>query len=112
MKPYDVAKEMALNNDCPFHLAALLWRRGKLIRIGINSRKKSPSFSRYYADGDHANEAHAEMDALLVAKPGDYLEVMRWRKDGVLALAKPCKYCMLRIRRLEINARYTDSNGI
>lgn len=112
MKPYDVAQEMAMNNQCSFHLAALLWRRGKLIRIGINSRKKNPSFSRYYPDGDHALEAHAEMDALLVARPGDYLEVMRWRKDGVLALAKPCKHCMLRIRRLEINVRYTDSNGI
>jgi hypothetical protein len=110
-KAYAVAKEMALNNGQEYHLAALLWRRGKLLRIGINSNRADPSHTRYFEDGDSACCTHAEMDALCVARPGDYLEVMRWKPNGKLAMAKPCEYCQLRIRRLDINVRYTDENG-
>lgn len=109
-KVYEVAKEMALNNGHQFHLAALLWRRGKLIRIGINSDRSNPSFTRFYEDGT-SSCTHAEMDALEVARPGDYLEVIRWKKNGKIAMAKPCEYCQLRIRRLDINVRYTDEHG-
>lgn len=110
-KAYGVAKEMALNNGQQYHLAALLWRRGKLLRIGINSDKTDPSFTRYFTDGEAACCTHAEMDALTVARPGDYLEVMRWKTNGKLAMACPCEYCQIRIRRLDINVRYTDEQG-
>lgn len=110
-KAYTVAKEMALNNGHDFHLAALLWRRGKLIRIGINSDRIDPANIRYFEDGDNACCTHAEMDALSVARPGDYLEVMRWKANGKKAMAKPCDYCQMRIRRLDINVRYTDEQG-
>lgn len=105
---------MALNNDDPFHLAALLWRRGKLIRIGINGRE-GKVFQRFYSkgtDGQRAYCAHAEMDALLHAKPGDRLEVIRWLKDGTVANAKPCRFCMSWIRRSQISSvRYTNYLG-
>ena len=102
---------MALANGQDFHLAALLWRDNKLIRIGINGIRSSSSFRRFYSDGDMADCSHAEMDALQFYKPGDRLEVFRWTKNGKLALAKPCKYCMKRIKRLKVKVRYTNSKG-
>lgn len=102
---------MALSNGQDFHLAALLWRDNKLIRIGINGIRSSPSFRRYYSDGDIAECSHAEMDALQFYKYGDRLEVLRWTKNGNLAMAKPCRYCMKRIKHLDVKVRYTNSKG-
>lgn len=107
---YAIAKEMAMNNGQEFHLAAILWRKGKLIRIGINSTKTDPSFQRYYSNG-HSTCAHAEMDALQVAKSGDYLEVMRWNPYGEVMNAKPCGFCQLRIKRFGVNTRFTNKEG-
>lgn len=110
---YDAAREMALNNGEDFHLAALLWRRGKLIRIGINGRE-SKLFQRYYSKDNnhqHAFCAHAEMDALTMAQPGDYLEVLRWTKDGNLANSHPCRFCRKWIRRTRVQVRFINQLG-
>lgn len=103
---------MAMANNGSFHIAALLYRRNKLIRIGINGSKESPEFLRYFSDGTKVYCAHAEMEALQVAKPGDKLIVMRWRKDGTIAIAKPCKYCQQHIKRKKISTvKYTNRQG-
>lgn len=110
MRIIKVAKEMAMNNGHIFHLAALLWRRGKLIRIGVNSSRSHSSQLRHY-DSHSDNSRHAENDALAYAKPGDYLEVIRWRADGSIACAKPCRHCEIRIKRLGVRVRYTNYLG-
>ena len=102
---------MALANGQSFHLAALLWRRGKLVRIGINGRVNR-SFKRYYGSGSTCSESHAEMDALLYAEPGDYLEVIRWSAKGERTMAKPCRFCQAWIKRIPLSrVRYTNAKG-
>lgn len=55
---------------------------------------------------------HAEMIALDEAQPGDTILVQRWRADGSLAMAKPCRYCQVRLRRAGVRVKYSDENGI
>ena len=106
---------MALANGEDFHLAALLWRRGRLVRIGINGRE-SKLFQRFYSGKSQELQqraycAHAEMQALLVAQEGDYLEVLRWTKDGKLAHSKPCRFCKKWIKRTKVQARFINQMG-
>ena len=110
---YYEAREKAMNNGRCYHLAAILRRRGRVIRIGINSDKTHPRFKRRYDDGTWAAHMHAEMDVLRFAEPGDELEVMRWRKsDDTFAMAKPCRHCMPHILKAGLaKVTYTDDAG-
>ena len=103
---------MALNNEHDAHHAALLWRAGKLIRIGINGRE-SAKFRRFFDSGPPINyEAHAETDAMLRAQHGDRLEVLRWLNTGELSMSKPCSACASKIRQAKLaSVRYTDWEG-
>ena len=73
--------------------------RGKTpIRIGINSRRTHTSAVR-----EHSACLHAEMDALIAAKPGDTLVVFRWTKRSAEpTMAKPCTHCEARIKQAKI----------
>ena len=110
---YYEARKMAMANGRCYHVAAILRRKGKVIRVGINSDKTHPRFKRKYEDGTWAAHMHAEMDVLRFAQPGDELEVMRFRKsDNSFAMAKPCRHCMPHIIGSGISkVRYTDDNG-
>ena len=110
---YYEARERALGNGRCYHLAAILRRKGRVIRIGINSSKTHPRFKRKYEDGTWAAHMHAEMDVLRFAEPGDELEVMRWTKsDNMFAMAKPCRHCMPHILEARLSrVSYTDGNG-
>jgi len=102
---------MARCNGEDFHIAAFLYRNGKLIRIGINGSKCSPRFVRHYKNGI-AYSAHAEMDALSVAKPGDTLIVIRWLKNGERVMAKPCRFCQSKIKQAKLSSvKYTNIEG-
>lgn len=103
-----------MNNEADYHLAAILWRRNKLITIGVNSTKHSNRFIRYFNKNgniEHAFCNHAEMLALINAREGDLLEVLRWRANGTLAMAKPCSYCQKRIEQIGVRVRYTNDEG-
>tara|TARA_Y100000593_G_scaffold25146_2_gene50188 strand:+ start:38102 stop:38458 length:357 start_codon:yes stop_codon:yes gene_type:complete len=110
---YYKAREKALNNGRVYHLAAILRRKGRVIRVGINTHKTHPRFTRTYPDGSIASHMHAEMSVLRFAQPGDTLEVMRFKKcDHTYAMAKPCEHCMRFIREFGIShVRYTNYNG-
>ena len=110
---YYEAREKALRNGRCYHLAAILRRKGRVIRIGINSDKTHPRFKRRYDDGTWAAHMHAEMDVLRFAEPGDELEVMRWRKsDNTFAMAKPCRHCIPHILDAGISrVMYTTDAG-
>lgn len=111
---YYEAREKAMNNGRVYHLAAILRRKGRVVRVGINSSKTHPRFTRTYPDGSIASHMHAEMDALRFSQPGDTLEVMRFKKceDG-LAMAKPCQYCMRHIQHAGIKSvKYTNPEGV
>ena len=110
---YYAAREKAMGNGRVYHLAAILRRKGKIVRIGINSSKTHPRFTRTYPDGTIASHMHAEMDALRFSQPGDTLEVMRFKKrDCDFAMAKPYAYCMSHIQDAGIKSvRYTNPAG-
>lgn len=102
-----------MSNGRGFHVVAILKRRRKVLRIGTNVSKTHPACGRQFPSGDIAHHMHAEMNVLRFARPGDDLEVMRFRKDGTPAMAKPCMYCMKQIRENGIRRiRWTNSEGI
>ena len=111
---YYRVREQALKNGHKFHVAAILRRNGKIVRVGTNSDKTHPRFKRTYSDGSTGAHMHAEMDVIRFSQPGDELEVMRFRRsDNQLAMAKPCKFCMKHIEESGISkVHYTDDNGV
>ncbi len=110
---YYRAKSLALNNGLCYHVAAILKRKGRIVKIGENTNKTHPRFKRQYADGTWGSHMHAEMNVLRFAIPGDEIEVMRFKKcDHALTMAKPCKLCMSEIVKSGIKKiRYTNWKG-
>ncbi len=108
---YYRAKELAINNGRTYHLAAILKRKGSVVKVGENTDKTHPRFKRQYADGTWASHMHAEMNVLRFAKPGDEIEVMRFSK-GELTMARPCHLCIKHMRQAGIRlVRFTNWNG-
>jgi len=109
---YYLARDAAMSNGHQYHVAAVLIRNRKIVRVGTNTMKTHPRFVRMYPDGSCAAHMHAEMDVLRFAQPGDELEVMRFRKDGSLGMSKPCKFCQRHIQASGIRrVHYTDETG-
>lgn len=109
---YYKARELALNNNQTYHLAAILYRDGKPVRVATNSSKTHPCAYRTYPDGASSAGLHAEMSVLRFAREGDDLEVIRFTKTGKRTMAKPCCYCQRLIKAKKIRrTRYTDWNG-
>jgi len=110
---YYKALNKALSNGRDYHVAAILKRSGKVIRIGENTSKTHPRFRRQYPDGSWASHMHAEMNVLRFAEPGDEIEVLRFRKcDHVWTMAKPCPYCVKHMIQQGISkVRYTNWRG-
>ncbi len=109
---YYATRDRALNNGRVYHLAAILKRGKRVVKIGENTYKTHPRFKRTYPDGTTGSHMHAEMNVLRFAKPGDTIEVIRFLKTGGQAMAKPCKYCMQHIREAGIKeGKYTNPDG-
>ena len=110
---YYKAQKLALNNGRDYHLAAILRRNGRVIRIGENTSKTHPKFKRQYPDGTWGSHMHAEMNVLRFAQPGDELEVIRFRKcNHEWTMAKPCLLCMNEMKKFGISkVRYTNWDG-
>jgi len=110
---YYRAKNLAINNGRTYHVAAILRRRGDVIKIGENTDKTHPRFKRQYDDGTWASHMHAEMNVLRFAIPGDEIEVMRFSACGDhITMAKPCRLCEAEIKKSGIRkVRYTNWNG-
>jgi deoxycytidylate deaminase len=109
---YYKARKKALNNGRVYHLAAILKRGKRVVRVGENTDKTHPRFKRTYPDGQQGSHMHAEMNVLRFARPGDTLEVIRFLKTGGRTMAKPCIYCMKHIKEAGIKrVRYTNFEG-
>ena len=110
---YYKAKCLAINNGQVYHLAAILRRKGCVIKVGENTSKTHPRFKRRYKDGKYSACMHAEMNVLRFARKGDTIEVMRFSKnDHSLTMARPCCLCMKEMKKAEIKkVRYTNWNG-
>ena len=68
---YYQARARALANGRGHHLAAILRRRRKPVRVGINNNKTHPKAKRQFSNGKEVACLHAEMDALIA-----YLQVL------------------------------------
>ena len=110
---YYKAKKLAVNNGRTYHLAAILKRNGRVVRIGENTSKTHPRFKRQYSDGSWASHMHAEMNVLRIAQPGDEIEVIRFKKnDHKMTMAKPCLLCISQMKKAGIRTvRYTNWDG-
>lgn len=103
---------MALNNDSPFHLTALLCRGKSIIKARANSSKTHPKYGRTYKSGFCGYALHAEMAILNYSKPGDYVIVMRWTSKGEMTMAMPCEACQRFLRQAKIRkVYYSDWDG-
>lgn len=111
---YYRARDLAISNGRDYHLAAILRRKGKVIKICENTDKTHPRFKRQYSDGTWGSHMHAEMSVLRFARPGDIIEVIRFKKcDHKWSMAKPCSLCMTYMREAGISkVRYTNWKGI
>jgi len=110
---YYEAKNLAFSNGRTYHLAAILRRNGRVVKVGENTSKTHPRFKRQYADGSWASHMHAEMNVLRFAEEGDEIEVMRWSKcQKHSTMARPCSLCMSHMKKAGIRkVRYTNWDG-
>ena len=106
-------REIAMNNEQPFHLAA--WtKRGSSFVYGVNSDECSTRFKRKYRDGQIGYHLHAEMALLKKSKEGevDTIYVIRFTKNGEITMAKPCPYCQKFLKQYGVKkAYYTNWKG-
>jgi tRNA(Arg) A34 adenosine deaminase TadA len=94
----------ALNYSSDHHklCAIVLDKKNKILSVGINDPIKSHPLQAYYSE--KVNEKykiylHAEISALIKRKKDPYIMyVVRFFKNGDLALAKPCPVCMEAIK--------------
>ena len=107
------AREIALSNSHQYHLAA--WaKRGSSVIFGMNSSRSSTKFKRVYADGNEGFHLHAEMDLIRKFKPGEIREirVVRFSKEGLPTMSKPCIYCQRFLRKHGVRkVYYTEWDG-
>ena len=62
--------------------------------------------------GHVCRSLHAEQSALRRAQPGDKLFVIRFQKNGNIAISKPCNECTKLIKSLKLKkVWYTDREG-
>ena len=111
MTLYYKAQQAALANRQPFHVVAILLRGKSVIRIAVNSVKTHPENLRGYANGGVSFHHHAETHALIRAKPGDRLVVLRFHRSGRLTCALPCEHCQRRLAAIDIVVYYSDWAG-
>ena len=91
----DVAKKHIFKCDHRYKVVAIIFKKGKIISVGVNSSKKSyPFLKRYFAYAS----LHAEISALvsILYKDTDNLEMFVYRQaiDGSIKNAKPCPMCV------------------
>jgi deoxycytidylate deaminase len=84
-------------------VTALIYdKKGRLLATGHNSYTKTHPKQAHFArlaGAERKTYLHAEIAAIIRAGPAAYaIHVLRYRRDGSLALARPCEICMLAIR--------------
>ncbi len=110
---YYRARKIALNNNHTYHLAAFAKKRSGFV-FGTNSDRCSAKFARTHPDGSVGYHLHAEMDLINKFDTGTIPEihVARFKANGDMTMAKPCRYCQKFLRRHGVRkVYYTDWDG-
>lgn len=92
---------------------------GNSIVTASNDGKTSPRYYRRFTDGNVSHSGHAEMRALSkMPKSWDprkvRVYVQRTRKDGSVAMARPCVHCQAMLWREGVDPRrvqFTNEQG-
>lgn len=93
---------------------------GNSVIVATNDGKTSPRYKRTFSDGNISYAAHAEMRALS-KMPRSWdprkvrVHVQRFKKDGTLAMSKPCVDCQARLWQYGVEARrvtFTNHEGL
>lgn len=82
-------------------LGAVVVKGGRVVGVGFNSVR----FSSRNTSTRHIQSLHAEIAAILAAGKNarrSILFVSRITKDGHLAMAKPCSFCMKFIKEMQV----------
>lgn len=104
------------------HLGAVIIYKGKVISVGYNTSKEAPIQKAYNKfrkfDPESAkNTIHAEIMAIKNTRGIDVnwgkaaIFVYREKKNGEIAMARPCSGCMKAISDLGIHNVYYTKNG-
>jgi len=109
---YEKARNLALTNGERYHVACVIWRKNKPVKVCVNSKKTHPKFARLKKDGALISCLHAEMSALRFYQDGDRIEVLRFLKCGSATMAKPCSECQQFLNKMQVKTvRYTNWDG-
>ena len=110
LKYFELSKKLASHSDHPQHkLGAVIVQGNRIISLGFN---KNTTHTR----SPHPwGRLHAEVNAIIKSKEdlvGSSIYVYRQRKDGSLARAYPCHYCLTMIKEVGISTIfYSDYDG-
>jgi tRNA(Arg) A34 adenosine deaminase TadA len=105
----EAARGTGLPDDLPAHLGAVIVRGGKVLSVGVNSRRQN---EYVFFHGNHPDgTVHAEIDAVFKVRrkidlDGCKMYVARVTKNGDIALAKPCEMCRQVLSRYGIRRVY------
>lgn len=107
---FRAAISAALLSNERYRVGAAIFLGNRLLQIGWNSKKTSPRVDSVF------NWHHAETAALIGSTKSDLtratIYVVRVRKSGTLAMARPCKVCRGLLRSSGIKkVVYSDRNG-
>jgi deoxycytidylate deaminase len=94
---YDLAKVYQFDDSLEYHHCAVIVRGGKILAVGYNHRGWN-QLSEQYRVCDHTCTVHAEIAAILskrkkVRFEGAKIYVVRLKRDGTVAMSKPCEMC-------------------
>lgn len=102
------AIKQSLKSTYKYALGAVVVYRGKIVGRGYNS-------VNYVGGRTILNGTHAEIDAIndtrAAHRKGATMYVVRWRKQGDLGCARPCKTCEKVLRKLGIKTVWYSDYG-
>lgn len=93
-----------LHSNHKYQMGAVIFQK-RPVAVGFNYQKTHPIFS----DGEKFWSIHAEMNCLLHRESdiyGGHIYVYRETRNGLPAMAKPCKNCMVNIIEAGISRIY------
>lgn len=113
------AQQVSTNTSCTFLVGAVIARGSRIVSTGCCSKKTHPQNPKLKSPTKR-NQLCAEVKTALKALKLISSEeikkctiyVARSRKDGSMAMAKPCSHCLSFLREVGIkNVYYTNSTG-
>lgn len=108
---FDLAKNISLKSSHHQHkMGCVIVRKNKVVSLGFNEIKTHTRSIHKY------NMLHAEISAIIGCSfedlRGSEAYIFRQRKDGGLAMARPCEACRLALARAGIaKVYYTSESG-